>query len=222
VKETIVSVKALERRSCREVELTNEQCAFGYRQSRFKGGDADVYVITEVTFRLPRNSIPQVRYPELQQYLASRAGDGHLSSVETSLQALREAVLAVRRRKSMVVDPRDPHSRSVGSFFMNPVLSEDQLATLRSRWLNLGGKGVIPTFPAPHGIKVPAAWLVEHAGFPRGFRAGGVGISQNHALALVNYGGTTQELLELAARIQEGVFKQFGIRLEREPVVVPA
>ncbi|MCC7263012.1 MAG: UDP-N-acetylenolpyruvoylglucosamine reductase, partial [Candidatus Latescibacteria bacterium] len=115
-----------------------------------------------------------------------------------------------------VFDPQDPDARSVGSFFLNPVLSEAEFAAFTARL----GEGQPPSFPSPEGIKVPAAWLVEHAGFPKGFRRGGVGVSGKHTLALVNCGGTTRQLLELAEQIRGQVQSQFGLTLELEPVVV--
>src|SRR5204862_5738642 len=136
-----------------------------------------------------------------------------------AVRLVREAVLALRRRKSMVLDPADPNTRSAGSFFTNPVLSAAAFADLAQRWKE------IPSFPADGGVKVPAAWLVEHAGFPKGYRSGGgggggAGISTRHALALVNRGGTSADLLGLAEEVRAGVEKQFGIRLAYEPEVV--
>ena len=126
----------------------------------------------------------------------------------------------------MVLTVGDPNARSVGSFFLNPILGPGALEALRRRLGTMDGP--VPTFPADGaggvggvgGVKVPAAWLVERAGFAKGYRRGGVGISSNHALALVNHGGTTGELLALAESIERGVYDRFGIRLEREPVVV--
>ena len=118
--------------------------------------------------------------------------------------------------KSMVLDPADPNTRSVGSFFTNPVLPVHAFADLEKQW-----KG-IPSFPADGGVKVPAAWLVERAGFPKGYlgSGGGAGISTRHALALVNLGGTSADLLTLAEEVRAGVERQFGIRLNYEPEVV--
>jgi UDP-N-acetylmuramate dehydrogenase len=116
-----------------------------------------------------------------------------------------------------VLDPQDPDARSVGSFFLNPVLSEEGFQALKARL----GQVEPPTFPAPEGTKVPAAWLVEQAGFPKGHRRGGAGISTKHTLALVNCGGTTRQVLELAEEIRARVRQRFGISLELEPVVVP-
>jgi len=105
---------------------------------------------------------------------------------------------------------------------LNPVLPAAAFAQLEARWRTTQGEQAspIPTFPADGGVKVPAAWLVERAGFPKGLRRGGAGISSRHALALVNYGGTATELLALAEEVREGVRQRFGVRLEFEPEVV--
>ena len=133
---------------------------------------------------------------------------------------MRDAVLALRRHKSMVIDPADPNARSLGSFFLNPVLSEEAFRALECCWQDLGGRSSIPAFAVPEGLKVAAAWLVEQAGFAKGYSRGGAGISSRHALALINCGGTTREVLDLAGEIQQGVKARFGIWLEREPIVV--
>jgi UDP-N-acetylmuramate dehydrogenase len=151
---------------------------------------------------------PEIRYPELARELDARGVAERLTPAD-----VRSAVLALRRKKSMVVDAADANSRSVGSFFTNPVVTKT--------FLEEKLKGLpIPAYPATGGIKLSAAWLVEHAGFPKGFRMGGAGISENHALAIVNRGGSTSDVMALAAKIEEQVYRQFGIRLQREPVVV--
>jgi UDP-N-acetylmuramate dehydrogenase len=216
VRETITSVELLDRATGELHSKTNADCAFGYRQSRFKQKDAERYIVAAVTFRLRQKGTPVIRYPEVEKTIGTSAA-GTLT-----LQLVRDAVLALRRGKSMVVDPDDPHSRSVGSFFMNPVLDQKRFDDVGQRWRNGGGVNPIPSYPAAGGVKVPAAWLVENAGFPKGFRLGNVGVSLRHSLALVNYGGTSVELLELARIIQNAVHERFGILLEREPVIVPA
>jgi UDP-N-acetylmuramate dehydrogenase len=213
-------VQALDRRTREIVEFSNEQCAFAYRQSRFKSRDANRFIITQVTFRLRSEGEPQIRYTELSQLLESTRGTSHLPAGATSLEAVRSAVLALRKRKSMLVDRDDPHSRSCGSFFMNPVLTLEAFSALRPRLEQSGNAGHIPAFVTGDSVKVSAAWLVEHAGFPKGYRRSGVGVSSHHSLALVNYGGTTAELLRLAEEIANAVEERFGVRLEREPVVV--
>jgi UDP-N-acetylmuramate dehydrogenase len=211
VAETIDSVRTLDRHTLQERVFTPEECGFAYRESRFKSSDADRFIITEVRFRLKRDFQPAVRYEELARELDARnAGDVLLRPA-----AVRAAVLTLRRKKSMVIDAADANSRSVGSFFTNPVVPREFLEERLS--------GVpVPTYPATGGIKLSAAWLVEHAGFPRGFRKGGAGISEHHALAIVNRGGRTSDVIALACEIEEGVKRRFGVQLEREPVVVPS
>jgi UDP-N-acetylmuramate dehydrogenase len=216
VAETLHALSALSRDAFQETRFAGADCRFAYRQSRFKGTDRGRYVIISVTFRLLPDGRPQVRYAELQRCLEGTV----LGAGRPALEAVREAVLALRRAKSMVVDPTDPHARSVGSFFLNPILAPDAVQQLETRWLQGGGSEPVPRFPSPEGIKVPAAWLVERAGFPRGTRRGGVGVSAHHCLALVNYGGTTRELLALAREVQEGVQERFGVWLEMEPEIV--
>ena len=217
VGETIVRVHALDRQSLEEVAFDATECGFAYRHSRFKGADQDRYIVTRVDFRLTPQGRPNLAYPELRRQIQARIDLDALENGRPVLDAVYQAVLALRRGKSMVVEPTDPDSRSVGSFFVNPVLSRQGFAALERTM----GNGVpIPTFAAPEGIKVPAAWLVEQAGFTKGLRRRGVGISSHHALALINCGGSTAELLSLAADIEHAVWEKFGVRLQREPYVV--
>jgi UDP-N-acetylmuramate dehydrogenase len=119
----------------------------------------------------------------------------------------------------MVVDPADHDTKSVGSFFMNPIITQETFAAIVEHWHATGHSTEVPAFPAGRAMKIPAAWLVEQAGFVRGMVRGGVGISKKHSLALVNRGGTAAELLAFAHEIQAGVFRRFGVLLEMEPVV---
>ncbi len=207
VAETLVSLRAIERASGAEVVFPAEACAFGYRQSRFKGADRDRYVIVEATFHLPVTESVPVRYAELARALAERG-------LPPTPAAVRETVLALRRAKAMVVDVDNPHTRSCGSFFTNPIVKPDRYEALRAAYPDM------PAYPAAEGWKLSAAWLIEHAGFARGTRRGGVGLSPHHALALVNYGGSTKKLLAFAEEIRAAVLSHFEIRLEIEPVVV--
>ena len=204
VKDTIVEVRALDRRTLSETSFAPAECDFAYRQSRFKGANGKRFIVTSVTYRLDPSGQPQIRYPELRR---------HLTDAQPTLAAVRDAVLALRRSKSMVIDPQDPNARSVGSFFLNPVVSAAAFAALQDRYPS------IPHFPDAAGVKVPAAWLVEQAGFHKGLQRGGVGISERHALALVNRGGTTRQVLALAGEIRDAVEQTFGIRLVQEPVL---
>ena len=219
IAETLVSVRCLERAGLTEVVFPRDQCEFAYRSSRFKSRDHDHYIVLDITLRLYRDRLPQLRYAELAQAVRHHGELERLAPAD-AVSVVRNTVLELRRRKSMVLDPTDPNGRSVGSFFMNPVLSADAFDRLVHRWGAAGEGDGSPTFPADGRVKVPAAWLIEHAGFGRGYRRGGVGISTRHALALVNHGGTTAELLALAEAIERAVYERFGVRLEREPVVV--
>jgi UDP-N-acetylmuramate dehydrogenase len=135
---------------------------------------------------------------------------------------VRETVLSLRRAKSMVIEPQDPNRRSVGSFFVNPVVPEDEAEAVAGRAVSLGAArdpSEVPGFPVGTGVKLSAAWLIEAAGFRKGTRRGTVGISGRHALALVHHGGgTTAELLALAREIRDGVRERLGVTLRPEPI----
>jgi len=212
VSETIRVVEAFDTQNGAFVEFAGDECGFRYRQSRFKQEDRGRYIISAVTFRLTKDGSPAIRYAELERQLEVSRDPG--------LGEVRSAVISLRRRKSMVIDPSDPNSRSVGSFFMNPVLPRARYASLAQRWTDEGNTNPVPSFPDGNLVKIPAAWLVEHAGFSRGLRRGGVGISANHALALVNLGATTSELLAFADEISRAVYTRFSVRLEPEPHIV--
>ena len=220
VSETIVAVKAIDRRTFHKVVFANNECRFSYRRSRFNNEDTDRFIITEVTFALRPFVGPDIRYPELRAFVSSNVDLEALHSGREKLGAIRDAVLSLRRRKSMVIEESDPNTRSAGSFFKNPTLSKEQFAQLDQLCRELGIYEHPPAFPSGECVKVPAAWLLEKAGFYKGCRKGAVGVSSNHTLALVNFGGTARELLELAREIQTAVHQKFGIMLEREPVLV--
>lgn len=220
IADTLVRVTCLDRTTLTRRTFSAAECGFGYRDSRFKRDDRGRYIVLNITMRLARDRRPTLRYPELQTAVA-RVAALDTAPPGQGVAIVRDAVLALRRGKSMVLDPLDPNTRSAGSFFMNPVLSRAEFAGLEARWRTLQRAGSIPTYPAPNGaVKVPAAWLVEQAGFPKGYRRGGAGVSTRHALALVNLGGTSAELLALADAIVGGVHERFGIRLAYEPEVV--
>jgi UDP-N-acetylmuramate dehydrogenase len=213
VKDTIVTVEAYDRSEKRIVTFSNSECEFGYRDSIFKSKVTDRYIVLGVTYRLTPRGRPSIRYPELRDYLAERI-EG-----EPSLAEVRDAVVTIRRKKAMVLDPFDLDARSVGSFFVNPVVSRSEFESLQSKF---GPDEKIPNFPAPEGrIKLSAAWLIERAGFSKGYRHANVGLSTKHALAITNRGeGTAQEVVELKEKIQRVVEEHFGIMLTPEPVLV--
>jgi UDP-N-acetylmuramate dehydrogenase len=210
VAETIASVEVLDLRDDRIARLTSRECQFTYRSSLFKTGGRGRYVVLAVTFRLRPGGEATVRYPDLQKYLGEHGiGAGDLTQV-------REAVIAVRRGKGMVIDPSDPDTRSDGSFFMNPIIPMAEL----DAFLAKAGASV-PRFPSSDTVKLSAAWLIEQAGFRKGFIHGNVGISTKHTLAIVNRGGgTAREVRELVEMIQAGVRERFGVELHPEPVFV--
>ncbi len=169
-----------------------------------------------VTYRLRPGGEPTLGYPELQRAISVRASLPTVADV-------REAVLELRRSKSMVLDSNDTNRRSAGSFFVNPVIKPNVLVDVDRCGREAGvlkGDEQVPSFDIGGGrFKVPAGWLIERAGFTRGLRRGPVGISSAHALALVHHGGgTAAELVSLAREIRDGVRRQFGIELRPEPV----
>ena len=210
--ETLESVEALDLRTLELVEIPARECRFGYRMSRFKSDDRDRFVITRVTYRLAAGGAPLIRYAELERYLAEQG------VTNASLSDVRRAVLAIRGRKAMVIDARDPDSRSVGSFFVNPVVTREEFEEVKKR---AAGEQV-PSFAAADGrVKLSAAWLIERAGINRGYVRGNVGTSSKHALAIINRGGgTSREVVELAEEIKSRVIERFGIVLSPEPIFV--
>ena len=222
VGDVIREVRALERRTGRVVTLPASACGFGYRDSRFRR-HPDEHVVLEVTFGLRPGGAPRIAYKELEDALAA----GEIVGSARSLPVVADTVRALRARKSMVIDPGDPNRRSVGSFFTNPLLDRASFDALAARAVAAGvvpAATEVPRFEAGDGRrKVPAAWLIERAGFTKGLRRGAVGISSAHALALVHHGGgTTAALLALAQEIEDGVRARFGVSLEREPIVLGA
>jgi UDP-N-acetylmuramate dehydrogenase len=220
VAESIVRVHALDIKTLQPRVFAGEECGFEYRWSRFKGEDAGRFIITVVEFDLPVTSHAVIRYPELARAVERDIHQGPDGHPTAPLAQVREAVLRLRRSKGMVVDPADPESRSAGSFFTNPILDTAAFAEVQDRWRRAGNPTPVPSYRTEHGVKIPAAWLVENAGFRRGTRRGGVGVSSKHALALVNYGGSSADLLSFADEIRNGVFSVFGVRLVMEPVIV--
>jgi UDP-N-acetylmuramate dehydrogenase len=213
VADTVLRVETL-RRDTGELVLWDHAAAqFGYRDSVWKRAAKERFLVTRVTFALRPGGAPSVRYAELERALADVA--------EPSLAAVRAAVITLRRAKSMVLDASDENGRSAGSFFVNPTLSIDEADAVRVRAALREGEKM-PAFPGENGrVKLSAGWLIERAGFPKGFADGRVGLSTRHALALVNRGGATAtELLTFARRVRDGVRDRLGVRLVPEPVAL--
>ncbi len=218
VSSTITEVVAYDRTTREKVTLTNEECAFSYRHSRFKS-DPERYVVLRVRLRLEDAgglSAP-VRYAETARSLGVEPGD------RVPLDAARETVLKLRAGKGMVLDPEDHDTWSAGSFFTNPILTDTAFTAFHARVRErLGDDVTPPAYPAGEGhTKTSAAWLIDKAGFAKGYGSGPARISTKHTLALTNRGGaTTEDLLALAREVVAGVHEAFGVTLVNEPVTV--
>ena len=206
VAQSIACVEAWDRRSARRERLTPGECAFGYRDSVFRR-DPERWIVTAVEFRLSRAAPLQLDYAGVRDELAAA---GHVSP---SAPQVAEAVRRLRRRKL----PDPAVIGNAGSFFKNPVVETALAARLRE------AEPGLPVYAAGAGhAKLSAAWLIERCGW-RGRREGGAGISDQHALVLVNHGGANgAELLGLARRVATSVEGRYGVRLEPEPRIVGA
>ncbi len=211
VSETVTAVRVLDTTGGRVTTLSNHECGFAYRDSKFKSGVTGRYVVLSVTYRLRPGGAPTVRYADVEKHLERRGIQS------PSLADVRGSVLAIRRAKSMVLDsPDDPNRRSCGSFFTNPIVSAAQAAEVAARAVD----PAIPRWPEPDGrVKLSAAWLIERAGFKRGHAEGPVGLSTRHSLAVVAHeGARARDVVAFARRLQAAVEERFGIRLRPEPV----
>ncbi|GAA2734276.1 UDP-N-acetylmuramate dehydrogenase [Pedococcus aerophilus] len=219
VAQTIASVRVWDRHEQRVRTFAALDCAFTYRHSIFKATSR--FVVLDVLFQLIPSELSQpVGYADLARQLDVAVGD------RVPLAAAREAVLHQRRRRGMVLDAEDHDTWSCGSFFTNPILSVHHFADLEARaTARLGADGPTPPrFADPDGnVKTSAAWLIEKAGFDKGFCLPGssAAISGKHTLALTNRGGATAaEVSALARAVRDGVHEAFGVVLVNEPVLV--
>jgi UDP-N-acetylmuramate dehydrogenase len=230
VAEVITQVRVHDRQKDQIQVIPNEACSFSYRTSLFKSGrpaslvaapspaaGQPRYLVLDVTFRLTRQPLSApVRYAELAAELGLAMGE------QASTGEVRAAVIKIRGRKGMVLNPGDPDTRSAGSFFTNPVITAAQFASVEAA---AAARGIpqVPHYPAGDGlVKVPAAWLIEHSGFAKGYGAPGPArVSSKHTLALVNMGNATAaDLLALAREIVSGVQAAYGVTLTPEPILI--
>jgi len=213
VAETIESVLVFDLRHGQVQDLCSEACGFSYRTSVFNSAERGRFIILRVTYALQPDGKPRVQYADLKKYFAGW-------SESPTLAQIRDAVRTIRSTKGMLITAGDEDCRSAGSFFKNPVLSNEQYRELaaRAETKNLQ----IPNYPALDTMKkVSAAWLVEHSGFAKGYGRGPVGISRKHALAIVNRGeATAADVVAFKEQIQQRVEDIWGIHLEAEPVFV--
>ena len=210
VGECVSNVRALDTATGRIVAFANRECRFDYRDSVFRSGEPGRYVVLSVSYRLRPGGAATVRYVDVEKALAARG------IVSPTLADVRAGVLAIRRSKSMVLDPHDENRRSCGSFFTNPIIAGDAFAGVAAR----AGDASMPRWPLPDGrVKLSAAWLIERAGFTRGLTDGPVGLSTRHSLAVVAHDNArAKDVLLFARRLQSAVEQRFGVRLTPEPV----
>ena len=210
VADTLIDVTVWDRQQQCERVLLAADCAFGYRSSAFKGPLRGRFAVLSVRFGLHRGAPTPPRQGELQRRLAANIGP-------PTPEALRLIVMDLRRAKGMVYDPGDPDTHSAGSFFVNPVVSVEHAQHIAD-----GVSRDMPRYPVgPGRVKLAAAWLIERAGYARGFAMGRAALSSRHALAITNRGGASAaEVVALARHIQAGVRQRFGVSLEPEPVLV--
>ena len=213
VAETVESVRAFDRADGTFVELTGEQCRFQYRRSIFNTEQRGRFIITAVRFVLRPGGAPELRYADLQRHFAGRGNALTLAEVAA-------AVRAIRRSKGMVLEAGDADTQSAGSYFKNPVVAAEDVERVAAA--AAVEVTAVPAFPADSGRKkLSAAWLVERAGFSKGYRLGAAGLSTKHTLALTNRGGATcADILRLEERVRGRVLERFGVMLEREPVLL--
>jgi UDP-N-acetylmuramate dehydrogenase len=209
VAQTLSKVSVFDRKARQRLTFTRDDCAFAYRDSRFKSLEPERYIVLDVEFRLNRGTPAPPRHRELGAQLAAQG-----VTVPT-VREIRQAVLAVRKRNSMLADREDPWARSAGSFFVNPIVSKEQATRVQAKCPGL----TMPNWETPDGrIKLAAAWLIEQSGFSRGFRAGPVGLSQHHCLVVVAHErADASDVIAFAHQIRDGVFQTFGVELIPEP-----
>ena len=210
VASAVERVRAFDRAAQEFVEFSSAECGFAYRSSRFNTVDRGRFVVTRVDYRLRPGGAPALAYADLKAHFSGRAKPPSLTEVA-------EAVRAIRKSKGMLLVEGDPDCRSAGSFFKNPTVAPEFAERVRKIAADSGV--ALRVFPAEGGMtKIPAAWLIEQAGFGKGYALGAAGISSRHTLALINRGGATAaEILALAEKMRAAVEARFGIRLEMEP-----
>ncbi len=220
VANSIAGVRALDLTAEKAVDLAPGECGFSYRRSIFNTTHVGRYAITRVTYALRPGAAPHLEYRDVKLYFAER-GIPNPTLAETA-----DAIRIIRARKGMLLDPDDADSHSAGSFFKNPIVP----ASTVSRLATIAGcvAEEVPQFSAGPGyapkdkqVKLPAAWLIELAGFHKGFRMGRAGLSTKHVLAIVNRGGATAaEIVALRDAIVLAVQVRTGIKLQQEPVLL--
>jgi UDP-N-acetylmuramate dehydrogenase len=210
VSETIVSVRAFDRKTGEFLALSNADCKFAYRTSIFNSTDKNRFIVLAVTFALEKDGAPKIVYPDLREFFGDRT---------PTLQETRDAVRQTRAAKAMLVRQNTTDANSAGSFFKNPIVENEKFRQIEEIAAHSGIENV-PRFKASEtSVKIPAAWLIEQSGFRKGYTKGNAGLSSKHTLALINRGNATaREILALKSEIQTRVKEKFGVELVPEPV----
>jgi UDP-N-acetylmuramate dehydrogenase len=216
VSQTIVSVRVLEIATGKVLDLDHAGCGFAYRTSVFNTTLRGRHIVLRVAYRLRDKGEPMLEYADLKKFFPGA------SSHAPTLQQVRDAVRSIRQSKAMLLVAGDEDCRSAGSFFKNPLVSETEARKVEALAQRLVPGKVLPQYPATNGqVKLAAAWLVEQAGFYKGYSRGPVGISRKHSLALVNRGGATaRDIMALKDEVVTKVMDVWGVRLQPEPVFV--
>ena len=215
VSQTILRVRVLEIATSEIQELTNAECGFSYRSSIFNASQRGRYIVLEVTYRLRQGGDATAAYGDVKKFFSG-------VSRKPTLHEVRDAVRAIRLSKAMLLVRADANSRSAGSFFKNPLVTVAEADRIQAHAERQGVVKTMPRFAAENGmVKIAAAWLVEYAGFRKGYALGQAGISRKHSLAIVNRGGAKAcDIIALKDAIQKKVFDVWGVHLEPEPVFV--
>jgi UDP-N-acetylmuramate dehydrogenase len=210
VSTVIERVRVFEVETRKFAELSATDCGFSYRRSRFNSIDRGRFIVTRVDYRLQHGGQPNLTYADLKHHFQDIAQLPSLGEVASTVRTIRQS-------KGMLLVDGDPDCRSAGSFFKNPTVTQDAADRIRAIAANSGAP--LRVYPADAGlVKIPAAWLIEQAGFTKGYALGAAGISSRHTLALINRGNATaEEILSLAQKISDAVEVRFGVRLEMEP-----
>jgi len=216
--DVILSIRVLDRETNCIDEMSGRECRFGYRSSIFNSTHRDRYIILKVAFSLRPYGKPRIEYPDLQDHFEGR-------TKPPSLGEVRRTVIHIRDSKGMLLTGSQTDQKSVGSFFKNPVLLPEKAEEIENRFRQhglLAQKETLPRFAAPEGgEKLPAALLIEHAGFAKGYISGNVGISPKHNLAFINRGDAkAAEFIDLMHRVRDRVLSEFGILLQPEPTLL--
>ena len=214
IAETLVYVRVLEIATGRVLELNRSECGFSYRKSIFNSTQRGRYIVLWVALQLEHDGEPRIEYTDLKKYFARNPN--------ATLQQVRDAVRSIRQSKAMLIVEGDDDCRSAGSFFKNPLVTPAEADRVEGLAQERVPGRILPRYTGEHGlVKLPAAWLVEQAGFRKGYARGPVGISSKHSLAIVNRGGATaKDIIALKDEIQKRVTDVWGIQLEPEPVLV--